>query len=141
MERPATIDLHIPSILGYEKVAMDCAASVAKTMGFPADRIEDLKTAISEACTNAIEHGNSMNADLRVGVHFAMEDSKLQVDVQDEGKGVGRVESPRIEDKIEGDDKSRGWGVFLIKGLMDEVTFESDSDGRHVVRMVIHLKK
>jgi serine/threonine-protein kinase RsbW len=51
------IELHIPSVIGFEKVAMECAASVAKKMGFTEDRIEDLKTAVAEACLNAIEHG------------------------------------------------------------------------------------
>jgi len=52
------IELHIPSVLGFERVAMETAASVAKKIGFTEDRIEDLKTAVSEACLNAIEHGN-----------------------------------------------------------------------------------
>ena len=59
--------LHLPSTLGCEKVAMDFAASVAKSMNFPADRVEDLKTAVAEACTNAIEHGNKLDASMKVG--------------------------------------------------------------------------
>ena len=53
-----TVELKIPSELGYEKVAMAAAGSVAKKMGFTADRVDDLKTAVSEACINAIEHGH-----------------------------------------------------------------------------------
>jgi serine/threonine-protein kinase RsbW len=49
------VELRVPSRMGYEKVAMGTAASVAKLMGFPDARIEDLKTAIAEACINAIE--------------------------------------------------------------------------------------
>jgi serine/threonine-protein kinase RsbW len=44
------IELHVPSIMGFEKVAMGCAALVAKEMGLTEDRIEDLKTAVAEAC-------------------------------------------------------------------------------------------
>ena len=62
------VELRVPSRMGYEKVAMGTAASVAKLMGFPDDRIEDLKTAIAEACLNAIEHGNQLNENLCVGV-------------------------------------------------------------------------
>jgi serine/threonine-protein kinase RsbW len=54
--------------MGFEKVAMSTAASVAKLMGFREDRIEDLKTAVAEACINAIEHGNRLNEKLSVGV-------------------------------------------------------------------------
>jgi hypothetical protein len=41
------VELRVPSRMGYEKVAMGTAASVAKLMGFPDHRIEDLKTAIA----------------------------------------------------------------------------------------------
>lgn len=55
------MELRIPSILGFEKLAMDFAASAARLLklpenGEPENRIEDLKTAVSEACINAIEH-------------------------------------------------------------------------------------
>ena len=61
------IELHIPSIMGFEKIAMECSASVAKKMGFTEDRIEDLKTAVAEACLNAIEHGNKMDTNVLQG--------------------------------------------------------------------------
>ena len=52
--RGTAVEVKLPSRLGFEKVAMGTAASVAKLMGFPDDRIEDLKTALAEACINAI---------------------------------------------------------------------------------------
>jgi serine/threonine-protein kinase RsbW len=47
--KSANVEVRLPSRLGYEKVAMSTAASVAKLMGFREDRIEDLKTAVAEA--------------------------------------------------------------------------------------------
>ena len=135
------IELHIPSVMGYEKIAMETAASMAKRMGFTEDRIEDLKTAVAEACLNAIEHGNKLDASTKVGITLTMEESRLQVAVKDEGKGVGEIGSPSIESKMEGKDKTRGWGIFLIKSLMNEVKFEPSPEGGNVVKMVIYLKK
>ena len=43
-------ELHIPNIFGSEKIAMEQVASLAKEIGFNDSRIEDLKTAVSEAC-------------------------------------------------------------------------------------------
>ena len=60
------VEVSLPSKLGYERIAMDCSASFAKMAGFAQDRIEDLKTAVAEACLNAIEHGNKGNPDTRV---------------------------------------------------------------------------
>jgi serine/threonine-protein kinase RsbW len=141
MKAEKKIDLHIPNIIGFEKVAMGCVVSVAKMMGFADDRIEDLKTAVSEACINAIEHGNEMDSSMKVGITLTIEDSLLQVAVEDKGKGISQFDAPRIEKKIEGKDKPRGWGIFLINKLMDEVKFESRPEGGNVVRMIIHLKR
>ncbi len=137
METEKNLELRIPNILGFEKVAMDFVASAAKEMGFSGERIEDLKTAVSEACINAIEHGNKMDASMKVGVVLKPEELKLQVTVQDEGNGIGQVKTPRIEDKIDGKDKTRGWGIFLIKNLVDEVKFESTPEGGNLVRMTV----
>ena len=135
------IELHIPSVMGFEKVAMECAASTAKNMGFTEDRVEDLKTAVAEACLNAIEHGNKMDTSTKVGITLTIEESKLQVSVSDEGKGIAKISAPSIENKIEGKEKTRGWGLFLIKNLVNEVAFEQGPEGGNVVRMIIYLDK
>jgi serine/threonine-protein kinase RsbW len=134
-------EVHVPSVLGCEKIAMDFAASVAKTMNFPPDRVEDLKTAVAEACTNAIEHGNKMDASTKVGITLTVGDGRLQVDVEDEGRGIGDVAAPNIAEKIAGTSNPRGWGIFLIDSLMDEVKFESTPEGKNVVKMIIHLER
>jgi serine/threonine-protein kinase RsbW len=135
------VELHIPSVMGYEKIAMECAASMAKKMGFTEDRIEDLKTAVAEACLNAIEHGNKMDTSTKVGITLTVEESKLQVSVKDQGKGIDQILTPSIENKVEGKDKPRGWGIFLIKSLVNEVTFEQSPEGGNVTKMVIYLEK
>lgn len=141
MDTDKNIELHIPSVMGYEKIAMECAASMAKKMGFTEDRIQDLKTAVAEACLNAIEHGNKMDTSTRVGITLTVEESRLQVSVKDEGKGIDEVPTPSIESKIKGEDKPRGWGIFLIKSLVNEVTFEQRPEGGNVTKMVIYLEK
>lgn len=141
MELARKLELRIPSILGFEKVAMEFAASVAKMVDLPEDRIEDLKTAVAEACLNAIEHGNKMDATMKVGITLTVDESKLQVAVRDQGQGIGQVDTPSIQSKIEGENTPRGWGIFLIKSLMDEVSFESAPEGGNVIRMIVHLKK
>ena len=136
------ITVVIPSQLGYEKKAMEKAAQVARDMGFSEDRINDLKTAVAEACINAIEHGNILDDKTCIGITLKPGSSTLEVSISDDGKGVPDVPSPSMEDKMDGSDPSkRGWGVFLIKSLMDDVQFLSDQDGGNTVRMVIHLEQ
>lgn len=133
-------EIHIPSAFGCEKMAMDFAASLAKKIGLADDRIEDLKSAVAEACLNAMEHGNKMDTGKMVNVALTVDDSKLLVDVHDYGKGIGQIEPPRIEDQIERRYRPRGWGLFLIKSLVDVVEFETKPDGGNIVRMIINLR-
>ncbi|MFQ5650681.1 MAG: ATP-binding protein [bacterium] len=137
-----TIEIHIPSVLGYEKVAMDSAAAVARLMQFHQSRIDDLRTAVSEACTNAMEHGNRLKKNTMVLVTLRMGKKSLEVNVEDQGQGVDTsMPDPRIEHQLNNCDDTRGWGMFLIKNLVDEVEFKKLPRRGNVTRMVIHLNR
>jgi serine/threonine-protein kinase RsbW len=139
---PGAIELSLPSKLGYEKVAMNTAASVAKLMGFTPDRIEDLKTAVAEACINSIEHGNNLDESLKVGVILSMTDNSLEVKVRDQGHGPhGEIPKPDIDLKMEGEESPRGMGMFLIQALVDEAEWTSSEQNGSCARLVIHLHK
>lgn len=131
-------ELCIPSILGSEKVAIENAAAIAERMGFPPTRIEDLKTAVSEACTNAIEHGNLLNQNMMVNIAFIARNSSLQICIQDEGAGFGEVQQPQIEDDIP---QRRGWGVFLIRNLVNHFSHETIPGKGNLVRLTFNLEK
>jgi len=141
--RGTAVEVKLPSRLGFEKVAMGTAASVAKLMGFPDDRIEDLKTAIAEACINAIEHGNQMNENLSVGVTLSAHDDSLEVTVLDDGGGISKTPpKPDIDRKMHGEEDPRGMGMFLIQSLVDEAEWVKAGNGKaSYVRLVIRLDK
>ena len=138
-----TVEIRLPSVMGYEKVAMSTAASLAKLKGVPEDRIEDLKTAVAEACINAIEHGNRMNEKLSIGVVISAGDDELEVKVIDDGKGMNRQQAkPDIDKKMHGEEDPRGMGMFLIQALVDEAEWVAGTDGKSsYVRLVIRLDK
>lgn len=141
--RPTSVEVRLPSRLGYEKVAMSTAAAVAKLLGFREERIEDLKTAVAEACINAIEHGNLLNEGLSVGVVLSSVDDGLEVKVIDDGKGLKKLPAkPDIDRKIHGEEDPRGMGMFLIQALVDEAEWVKGSNGRSsYVRLLIRLDK
>ena len=141
--RTTTVEVRLPSRLGFEKVAMSTAASVAKLMGFREERIEDLKTAIAEACINAIEHGNRLNEKLSVGVVLSADTDKLEIKVMDDGKGMKNLPTkPDIDRKMHGEEDPRGMGMFLIQALVDEAEWVVGSEGKSsYVRLVIRLDK
>jgi len=136
-----TIRLQLPSRLGYERVAMDAAGAAAKLVGFHRGRVEDLRTAVAEACVNAMEHAHRFNAAMTVVVALTIEDDSLQIDVVDQGEGMPEVvETPDLARKLAGEQEARGWGMFLIKSLMDEVRFNVRSELGNVTRMIIRLE-
>ncbi|GIK38691.1 MAG: anti-sigma regulatory factor [Chloroflexota bacterium] len=138
-KKDKVVEIYIPSELGYEKIPMAAAATVAQRMGFSPDRIEDLKTAIGEAVTNAIEHGNQSNVGIKVLVELTVQDKSLTLNVVDKGKKP----IPEIADVDETFENRpgypRGLGMFLIRRLVDEMVV-SAKPGRNEVRMVIHLE-
>jgi serine/threonine-protein kinase RsbW len=137
-----SIELRLPSRLGYEKVAMNTAASVARLMGFGDDRVEDLKTAVAEACINAMEHGNRLDETLTVGVILSMDEDSLEVKVTDTGEGPkGTTSAPDIDKKMHGEEDARGMGMFLIQALVDEAEWVSSPPAGSYARMVIYLRR
>jgi len=127
--------------LGYERVAMACAAAFAKMMGFSDERIEDLKTVVAEAAINAIQHGNKDRPDEKVAISLNFKDGALHIAVADNGDGIRELPpKPDIDRIIEKLDPPTGFGTFLIKQLADEVEFNEMTDGGHMVKMAIRLQ-
>jgi serine/threonine-protein kinase RsbW len=135
------IELKLPNILGSEKVAIEKAATIAKKMGFSMDKIEDLKTALAEACINAIEHGNKFAESTQVGITFASDDTSLQVVVHDEGDGIDPKKIPKDRIDKDGWPRRRGYGVFLISNLVNEFSIEKKPGKGNNVKMLIHLNR
>jgi serine/threonine-protein kinase RsbW len=101
-----------------------------------------LKTAVAEACINAIEHGNQLNNGLSVGVVLSTSDDELVVKVIDDGTGVRNApHAPDIDRKMHGDEDPRGMGMFLIQALVDEAEWHQGPPGKSFVRLVIRLDK
>jgi serine/threonine-protein kinase RsbW len=119
------MELSFPSELGYEVVARDAVAAFARCVGLNQERIEDLKTALSEACINAIEHGNLLNADLRVHISCVYKHDRLHVEILDHGVQdyVPGKETLTIAQKIAGLGPLRGMGLMMIMELSDEAEF------------------
>jgi serine/threonine-protein kinase RsbW len=111
-------------------------------VGFAPERIEDLKSAVAEACINAMQHGNKGRSEARVVVHMNFKEDTFSVSVMDQGNGIPEVpEYPGIVRIIENQESTRGLGIFLIQRLMDSVKFNQMTTEGHVVTMEIRLSK
>jgi anti-sigma regulatory factor (Ser/Thr protein kinase) len=96
---------------------------------------------VAEATMNAMEHGNRYDPDLPVEIAVARSDSVLSVRITDHGgsREIPRAETPDIEAKLAGEQAPRGWGLFLIENMVDEVRADGDGD-RHTLELITHLK-
>lgn len=143
MSTPAStqmsIELSLPSELGYEVIARDAVAAFARGLGLPAERIEDLKTALCEACINAIEHGNSLKPELRVQIHCRLEGERLVVEVLDQGVSpfTPQGEPLSIIEKVAGLGSLRGMGLLLISQLCDEAGFVPQGGAGNCFRLAL----
>lgn len=133
------LELHLPNILGAEKEAIKKAVIIAEKLGFARDRIEDLKTALAEACINAIEHGNKFDQNKKVKVTLAANNKSLEVIVHDEGEGIDPKKIPTKRVRDDGLPCRRGYGVFLMSNLMNEFYFEKNPGKGNNVKMLMHL--
>ncbi len=136
------VELKIPSELGYERVAREAAATVARRLGFSPERIEELKTAVDEACTNAIRHGGKSDARMKVVVVLTADETKLDILVKDPGAGnipPSEVVAPDIQAQVEERGPKGGLGLWLIRQMVDEAYFmEDDEGGGNQFRMIIY---
>ena len=126
----------LPGIQGNEREAMDRVAAALADLGLPEDRLERLKTAVSEAAMNAIEYGSQGNEEVPFEVDVTVTPTDVVVRVTDRAMS-GAVptdpETPDIERKLVGEQKPRGWGLFLIEAMVDEVAVEQTENGQTVV--------
>ena len=135
------VEFELPSEQGNERLVMDRVADFVSTMGLSEDRLEKLKTAVSEAAMNAIEHGNEGRAELPVAVRLQTSPSLISVKITDRGgaKEIPEAQIPDLEAKLAGEQTARGWGLFLIKNMVDEMHVSRDGS-LHTVELILHLE-
>ena len=101
------------------------------------DLLFHVKLVLEEALTNAIKHGNKFDPDRHVEVKISVKGDRLVMRVKDEGAGFDfeRLPDPTLQERLM---RISGRGVFLIRQLMDEVSFH---DGGREIRMVMQLSR
>jgi serine/threonine-protein kinase RsbW len=121
-----------------ELIAAHTAEQIAKRLTFKPEAINQIKTAVVEACINASEH--SFSPDRKIYQRFRVESDRLVVTISSRGVVPPNLNgtSPRPE-TTEAAEERRGWGLKLIRTLMDEVEFERVDDGTSL-RMTKYIR-
>lgn len=127
------VTLIIPISQNMEFTAAKTASILAKLMDFEDQPIEEIQLAIIEACINAFEHSHS--EDGQVFIDFIMGEDELELRVTDHGIGFQSDqvdESRRQRPENKGELQKRGWGLEIIRHMMDKVELESTENGTTV---------
>ena len=137
--------MELPMGEDTELIAAHTVEQIARRMEFQPEAINQIKTALVEACINASEH--SLSTERKIYNRFRVEDDKLVITVSSRGVAVPAIlsENGAHADRNglgtnEATKGRRGWGLKLIRTLMDDVEFERVDDGTRL-RMTKYLRK
>jgi serine/threonine-protein kinase RsbW len=135
-------EFSVPSEPGNERLAMETVAEAVSDLDIRGENLERLKTAVAEATMNAMEHGNHYRAELPVLIEVSASDTQLSVKITDEGSGppAFHAETPDLEAKLKGMQTPRGWGLFLIKNMVDDMEVTGD-EHHHTVELLLNLER
>ncbi len=127
-------EIVVPMGEDTEMIAAHTVEDIAKRHNFSARSINQIKTALVEACINAAEH--SLSPDRRIHQKFSVTADKITITVTNRGVRL----ADKQPDPNAPDAARRGWGLKLMKGLMDEVSINRTDDGTQIT-MVKYLQK
>ncbi len=131
------VSMTIPVAPEMEIVATAQAAALGEYIAMSRDKIDEVKLALVEACINAFEHADCRDEQLHLTFRLGREPEGrewLEVEVLDKGKGFDQatVQEPSLE-KTFASHRKRGWGLQIIKSLMDEVEITSGEWGTRIL--------
>ena len=130
----------LPSVAGNERRAMELVRQVVQPLKLSSSMLDRLNTAVAEAALNAIEHGNSYRRELPVEIDVAVSQQALRIRVTDQGASGKHPagEEPDLNAKLAGAQSPRGWGLFLIRSMVDAMHIHESHD-RHTIELVLNL--
>ncbi|MBO0778393.1 MAG: SpoIIE family protein phosphatase [Ktedonobacteraceae bacterium] len=132
----------IPSEVGNERLAMSYVAEAVKSFHLTQRRVDQLQTAVAEATMNAMEHGNHYNPEVPVTLEVLSSEHALAIRISDQGgsqQPIQMPETPDIEAKLAELQSPRGWGLFLIQNMVDDMRILSD-EHTHTIELILHLE-
>jgi anti-sigma regulatory factor (Ser/Thr protein kinase) len=134
---PRRLDaFRLPSEPGNDRLAVSRVAGIVAGLGLPPSRLARLKTAVAEATMNAIEHGNSNRAEIPVEIEVTQNGDEIIVAITDQGgqahPAPGPPQEPDLVKKLDGGQSPRGWGLFLVRNMVDAMDVTTDGQRRTI---------
>lgn len=133
-----TIEMRVPCDPAFLSIIRLAVAGAGSRAGLSVGEIDDVKVAVSEACTNVIDHSASTDEERAQGliiIRLRVLDGELGIEVEDTGVGFDPKHLPRF-DKEDVVEREGGLGVYLMRRLMNDVKIESAPGSGTKVTMI-----
>lgn len=136
-----SVKMSIPADANYMDLVRGCLLGIASKLGFSYEDIEDMKVAVSEACSNAVIHGRKPDGSAAgdIDIQFEFDDAALFISVINYGIPFAHLNARLEATGIQGDNPEElrvgGLGIYLMEALMDEVHMSSDENQTEVKLM------
>jgi len=127
--------LKLPSRLEYLGVPDAVLLEIGSDLNCCQRGLEELGSAVIEACTNAMEHGNQLEDDKEIEVIFEIDELRAVVTILDHGPGFdygGWVPSGELM-------RQRGRGILIMREFTDSLEFSLQPDGRFQIKLTKDL--
>lgn len=130
-EESIVIDLKVPALAKYGGVVRDTVYSIALRAGCTMEDCEDIRLAVGEAFTNALQYAYAGETHKQfVDVKCITEHNQFEIILKDYGRGFTN------EDKPESNKVGLGLGITLMESMMDTVEIDSSLGAGTKIRMV-----
>jgi len=128
----SSFEMVIPMASDAELVAAKAIEQIGRNINLPPDVTNHLQLALIESCINAMEHSGSY--DKKVFLKFTVSAERIEIIIESPGKffDIEAAEGLTVEEKINSEHK-RGWGLKLMRTIMDEVRAERIGDRTRVI--------
>lgn len=117
----------------------DFITQFAREIGFDEDAVYAVELAVDEACTNIIEHAYK-HENGKIVCKCSQINKGIKIVLEDQGRSFDPTNVPEVDPTLPLEKLSpRGAGIFLMRKMMDEVSFEFDPGKGNVLTMVKHM--
>jgi serine/threonine-protein kinase RsbW len=114
----------IPSDYEAGQAVVERVLSSLNQSGFAPRDVFGIRLSVDEAVTNAIKHGNKLNPDKTVRVHFQLSDLGVRIEIEDQGPGFcpQDVPDPTADENLE---RPSGRGLMLMRQFMTRIEYSA----------------
>jgi anti-sigma regulatory factor (Ser/Thr protein kinase) len=136
------ISFSLPSEQGNERIVMRRVRDALEPLDVPPRTLDNLDTAVAEATMNAMEHGNKFEPEVPVAVRVETSPDLVRISITDQGEAMPEMdpEIPDLELKLASVQSPRGWGLFLIKNMVDDLQVV-DGEAGHTLQLIVRRKE